>query len=173
MLSRSRPQRGFSLVELCIGLAVLAILISLAVPGMRTWLQNSQLRTTAESIQNGLQLARSEAVRRNVFVTFTLNGAGWTATWVDTAGVTQTVQTGTTEGAGKSEVAASQNPVVFSGIGRVTPLADTTFNITNSTGGACVAAGGPMRCLRVTVSGGGQVRMCDPAATAGTAAACS
>jgi type IV fimbrial biogenesis protein FimT len=170
MLSRLRPQRGFSLIELCIGLAVLAILISFAVPGMRTWLQNSQLRSTAESIQNGLQLARSEAVRRNVFVTFNLSGVGWT---VNAAGVTQPVQTGTTETAGKSQVAATQTAVQFSGVGRVTPPADTTFDITNSSAGTCVAAGGPVRCLRVTVSAGGQIRMCDPAATTGTAAACS
>jgi type IV fimbrial biogenesis protein FimT len=173
MLIRSRPQRGFSMIELMIGLAVLAILISFAVPGMRTWLQNSQLRATAESIQNGLQLARSEAVRRNARVTFALSGVGWTVS------ATSVIQTGTTESAGKSEVAFSQTPlvlagtVVFSGVGRTVPAADTTFDITNSAGGTCAAAGGKMRCLRVTVTAGGQIRMCDPAATAGTAAACS
>ena len=167
-----RPEHGFSLIELCIGLVVLAILLSAAVPSLRAWLQNSQLRTTAESIQNGLQLARAEAVRRNLFTTFTLNGVGWT---VQGAGDATATQTSTAEGAGQSQVAASQNAVVFSGVGWVNPVpaADITFNITNSSGGTCAASGGPMRCLRVTVSAGGQIRMCDPAATAGTAAACS
>jgi len=53
MLSRSRKQAGFSLIELIITLAVLAILIGFAIPGARIWLQNSSVRSTTESIQNG------------------------------------------------------------------------------------------------------------------------
>ena len=170
MLMHSRKQAGFSLIELVIGLAVLAILIAFAIPGMRTWLQNSSVRTTAESIQNGLQLARSEAVRRNVFATYAQSGTGWSVT----AGGTP-VQTGTTEAAGTATVTASQNAVTFSGVGWVTPVpaSTITFDVINPTGGTCVAASGPIRCLRVTVTAGGQIRMCDPAATSGTAAACS
>jgi len=37
-----------------------------------------------------------------------------------------------------------------------------TLNLTNSTGGTCMAAGGPMRCLNILVTTGGQVRMCNP-----------
>jgi type IV fimbrial biogenesis protein FimT len=40
------------------------------------------------------------------------------------------------------------------------------FDFTNPTAGTCAAAGGAVRCLRVVVSAGGQVRICDPAATA-------
>jgi type IV fimbrial biogenesis protein FimT len=36
--------------------------------------------------------------------------------------------------------------------------ADVTKNVPNS----CIADGGSMRCLRVVVSGGGSIRMCDP-----------
>lgn len=39
------------------------------------------------------------------------------------------------------------------------------FDITNPTGGNCASANGPMRCLRVVVTSGGQVRMCDPQLT--------
>ena len=165
-------EHGFSMIELCIALVVLGIMIAVAIPSMRTWLQNSQLRTTAESIQNGLQLARSDAVRRNLFMTFTLNGVGWT---VQAAGDANVTQASWPESIGQSNVAASQNVVVFTGVGWVSPIpaTDITFDITNSNGGACVAAGGPMRCLRVTVSAGGQIRMCDPAAATGAAAACS
>ena len=168
MLARSPEQAGFSIIELCVGLTVLGILIGFAAPGMTAWMKNSQLRTTADSIQNGLQLARSEAVRRNALVTYTQSGTGWTVTNGST-----TVQTGTSEASGTASVSASQSTVVFSGVGWVTPTADVTFDVTNPAGGSCAASGGPVRCLRVTVSAMGQIRMCDPAAASGTAAACS
>ena len=178
MLTRLHKHAGFSLIELCVGLVVVGILMGLAIPGMRTWLQNSQLRSTAESVQNGLQLARAEAVRRNAFVTYTQSGAGW----IVTSGGT-TLQTGTTEAAGTATVTQSPNPidstttqdtVTFTGVGWVTPVpsSDIKFDVANSNGGQCVASGGSMRCLRVTVSAGGQNRMCDPAAASSTAAVC-
>jgi type IV fimbrial biogenesis protein FimT len=170
MLVRPHKQAGFSLIELVIGLAVFAMLVAFAIPGARTWLQNSNVRSVTDSIQNGLQLARAEAVRRNVFATYTTSGTGWTVT----AGGA-TVQVGTSESAGTATVTASQNAVTFSGVGWVTPVpaSTITFDVTNPTGGTCVAASGKIRCLRVTVTAGGQIRMCDPAATSGTAAACS
>ena len=62
------------------------------------------------------------------------------------------------------------NTVWFNGLGRVVqpptaPAAITRIDVSNPGGGACKTAGGnePMRCLRITVTNGGQVRMCDPA----------
>jgi type IV fimbrial biogenesis protein FimT len=58
-------QRGFSLVEILISLVVLGVMVALAAPGFGEWLQNRQIRATAEMTLNGLQLARAEAVRAN------------------------------------------------------------------------------------------------------------
>ena len=55
--------------------------------------------------------------------------------------------------------------ITFNGLGRITGTA-TTIDVANPTGGACAAASGPMRCLRVVVTAGGEVRMCDPKFTA-------
>jgi type IV fimbrial biogenesis protein FimT len=57
--------------------------------------------------------------------------------------------------------------VTFTPLGGVTGNADGSFSvqqidIDNPTGGACQALGGPMRCLRILVTGGGSIRMCDP-----------
>lgn len=65
-------QRGFTLVELFIGLMIVAMLLAMAAPSFSSWIQNTQIRTTAEAVQNGLQLARAEAVRRNTLISFQL-----------------------------------------------------------------------------------------------------
>jgi len=69
-------QRGFSLIELAVVLAVVAILYRIAAPSFGGWISNTQTRTAAESIQNGLQLARAEAIRRNRSVIFWLTAQG-------------------------------------------------------------------------------------------------
>ncbi len=65
-------QRGVTLIELAVVLVVVAILFSKAAPFFSAWTQNVQIRTATESIQNGLQLARAEAIRRNRSVMFWL-----------------------------------------------------------------------------------------------------
>jgi type IV fimbrial biogenesis protein FimT len=67
----ARPsQAGVSLIELLIGLAIMALLIMIGLPNMATWLQNSKIRTAGETTLAGLTLARTEAVRRNQIVRF-------------------------------------------------------------------------------------------------------
>jgi type IV fimbrial biogenesis protein FimT len=67
--------RGVTLIELAVVLAVVAILFAQAAPSFSAWIHNSQVRTAAESIQNGMQLARAEAIRRNRSVMFWLTSA--------------------------------------------------------------------------------------------------
>ena len=64
--------RGVTLIELAVVLAVVAILFAQAAPSFSAWVHNTQVRTATESIQNGMQLARAEAIRRNRSVMFWL-----------------------------------------------------------------------------------------------------
>ena len=69
------------------------------------------------------------------------------------------------EGSSRVVALANQSVIVFNGLGR----ADTAATIDlNPSVGACTA----FRCLRVTVSTGGQIRMCDPNLPSGDPQAC-
>ncbi|MDP2247721.1 MAG: GspH/FimT family pseudopilin, partial [Nitrosomonadales bacterium] len=72
-------ERGFSLVELLVAIALIGILGALGTSSYTQWIQNTRIRTVAESIQNGLQIARAEAIKRNARVQFVLGAnSSWT-----------------------------------------------------------------------------------------------
>ena len=190
-------QRGFSLIELMVGIVILGVLMAMAVPRFSDWLRNARVRTSAEAMQNGLQLARAEAVRRNATVRFQLvntiddtcaldtAGPHWVVSMDNPAGQCASAPSDTAapriiqvrnraEGSVQTLVAAGQSAFVFNGLGRLTPVpaGNVAIDVSSTTGGTCVASGGSVRCLRVLVSVGGQIRMCDPALPAGDAQAC-
>lgn len=154
MLNSARTQRGVTLIEVVIVVVIVSILFSLAIPSYRNWIQSAQIRTAAESIQNGLQLARAEAVSRNTPVTFTLAGNNWTVAGIQS-------KSGT-EGSPNVVIDTTQANITFTGLGRIAPATAVTIDLTNPVGGACETAAGNMRCLRVLVSNSGEIRMCDP-----------
>ncbi len=66
---------GVTVIEMLIALAILAILVFVALPNFTMWIQNTKIRTTAQDLLNGLQLARAEALRRNARVELALTDA--------------------------------------------------------------------------------------------------
>jgi type IV fimbrial biogenesis protein FimT len=163
-------RNGFTLIEAMITLAVFGVLTALALPSFQSWLANSQIRTAAEGVQNGLQLARNQALTMNARVQFELNAPAandWTISTAatPTTAIQTRVNLGATPQASISSTITGATPTVtFNGLGKVagaSPTA-TTFSISNPTGGTCQADGGSMRCLNVTVQTGGQIRICDP-----------
>ena len=75
---RPAEARGFTLVELMITVAVIGILAVVAVPAMTDMINNSRLRGQSEEVTAALQLARSEAVRRNQRITACAAASGTT-----------------------------------------------------------------------------------------------
>jgi type IV fimbrial biogenesis protein FimT len=71
-------ERGFSLIELVVTLAVTAILLLAVSPSLTDWMINLHIRNAADGIQQGLQLARQEAIKRNQDVSFYLVSANAT-----------------------------------------------------------------------------------------------
>ena len=75
---------GFTLIELMITIAIFAITLTFGVSSYRSWVLNNQIRNAAESISNGIMLARAEAVKCNANVAFTIGtGSSWTVTHTD------------------------------------------------------------------------------------------
>lgn len=84
-----RPQRGFTILELMIVVTVLAILVGLGVPGFRELVLNNRQASAVNELITALQLARSEAITRNVgapaavSVCASDSGTGCSGTWAD------------------------------------------------------------------------------------------
>jgi type IV fimbrial biogenesis protein FimT len=60
--------RGFTLVEMLAVLTISAILVALALPSFRSIIRSSQISSTSNDLLASIDLARSEAIRRNVNV---------------------------------------------------------------------------------------------------------
>jgi type IV fimbrial biogenesis protein FimT len=75
-------RRGFTLLELMITIAVLAILVTVGVPGFQELIQNNRVTTQTNELVTALNLARTEAVKRgrHVQVAVSKGDPGWTAT---------------------------------------------------------------------------------------------
>ncbi|HLL09901.1 MAG TPA: prepilin-type N-terminal cleavage/methylation domain-containing protein [Rubrivivax sp.] len=186
------PTRGFSVVELMIGVALMGLLTALAAPSFSDWLRNAKVRTVADGLQSGLRLGQAEAVRRyrQVVVfrttsqlcneTVTANNAGnfWALRTVAlTAGdPVETVRCGVIADVAAGVTITDPTALCFSAGGRQVANADPGVG-----GAACAVPGvtapssyevalsnsvaGRDRPLRVLVTLGGSVRMCDPAKT--------
>ena len=55
---------GFTLIELMVTIAVLAIIVSIAAPSISTQLANQRVKSTAATLENALKEAKAESIIR-------------------------------------------------------------------------------------------------------------
>lgn len=157
---------GFSLVELMIGIVILGILAGLAVPSFQTWLRNSQIRNATESILNGFQKAKAEAVARNTNVDFVL---GANSAWVVRVVTDGTVIESRSANEGSRDVTRTVLPagattITFNNFGGIAANVDASASLAQ----VDLTAAGGTQDLRITIGIGGNARMCDPGLAAGS-----
>lgn len=174
-------------------MTVVAIALGLGAPAYSEWIQNTQIRTAAESMLSGIQLARAEALNRNQTVRFQLMtsidsgcalstaGANWVVSVDEASGLCDQLDPSATpfvvrrkssaEGSKNASYVATASNISFNGLGQ-TGVAAVTIDVQNAIGGTCVAKGGPMRCLQLQISTAGEIRMCDPVVASDDPRAC-
>lgn len=183
---RPALQRGMTLIEIVVTVAIIGLLMALAAPSAATWIQNTQLRNAADSVLNGIQLARVEAIKRNQVVAFQVTDAASTAWQVclfdvitnncSAAAGAQLASRGPSEGSPNARLGADLAPgdtavALVPGDNVPGTMAFDTFGrlaTTNPNNLMRVDVRNPQidpaleRRLVILVSIGGQVRMCDP-----------
>lgn len=175
MLVRQNRESGFTLIELMVTITILAIVLSAAFPSYRTFVANAQIRSTAESIRNGLQLARAEAIKRNAKIKFTIANAANDSSWsvgcvtvvadLDGDGVADcpaVIQSKTAREGSASTINLTKvgsNTLTFINLGTTDSTAGqlSRVNIDNTSIPASVSAD-----LSVSIQTGGNARVCDP-----------
>jgi prepilin-type N-terminal cleavage/methylation domain-containing protein len=83
-----RKNAGFTLIELVIAIAIIAILSAIAIPNFFSWRRNAQMRAAAEELLSAVQVTKLRAVKERTncvvvfdtandsYVAFVDNGAG-------------------------------------------------------------------------------------------------
>jgi type IV fimbrial biogenesis protein FimT len=130
------------------------------------------IRAAAESIVNGLQRARAEAVVRNTDVQFVLGaGSSWVVSVVsDGAEIDKRSSAEGSLNVTRAVVPADATTITFNNLGAVGVQSNQPLNADGTapfTQIALASAGGGQN-MQVTIGVGGNARMCDPSLATGS-----
>jgi len=64
-LTRGRPDRGFTMIEILIVIAIIGIIAAVALPNIGQYIRNYKIRGAAQQVAGELQSARSKAIMSN------------------------------------------------------------------------------------------------------------
>jgi Tfp pilus assembly protein FimT len=141
----SPDQRGFSLAELSVLLAVTGSLCALTLPAFLSYFQTAQVRAAAEDVASQLNLGRQMAIQRNQSVCVSIGSSALQYYLGSCSGLL--LSGVTTDRYGNASIQAgitltsTGNPV-FSNLGAAVPAATITVSQGSKTLTVTVAASG-------------------------------
>ncbi len=147
-----KPQAGLTLIELMVGLTIMALLAMSAAPFLGDYLANSRLRESGHVLYMEALAAQSEAIKRNGTVRLSTNGS--TVQVIDQAPATPVVLR---ERVMPDGITAATSTIDFGADGLTVPFGTTgSINVTL----AGVTCSSNYRCPGLRVDAGGAVRLC-------------
>lgn len=164
-MMRMRSNNGFTLIELMVTIAIMAIIAVIAAPALQGFVDKTRLKGATDRLYADMQFARSEAVKRNSNVSISFStGSNW-CYGIHAGGA---CNCSTANSCNIKTVSHSE----FNGItldSATFTSSATTFNPvlgTLSVAGLARlgSSGGKQACVHMSVIG--QVRLCSPAGSA-------
>ncbi len=147
LLSGASAGRGFTIIELMVTFAVLAILVTLAAPSLSDLVRDQRVKTATFDVYASLAFARSEAIKRNGDVDVIPTGADWAAGWRVEVQADATVLKRQDPLTAMS-ITGPAGTLTYRRDGRLDGVAGPTFVVKSSENAAITA-----RCVRVDLSG--------------------
>ena len=80
---------GFSIFELLVVIAVVAVVSAIVTPNIISWRNNAKLRGAADNLKGDLQMSKARAVRERTPVTVTFGAIDYQVTYTDKDGNTR------------------------------------------------------------------------------------
>lgn len=186
---RRATARGFTLIELVIGMVILMVALAMAMPSISDWMRSLAVRNSAEAIRAGIEKARLEALRRNTPMGFWLvsdsskslsntcvlstSGPSWVVSGLSPASKCGSSPSQTDDPLLVEKWSASELPGAVQ-VRAIDANGNATSSISFNSLGQVQTTGSPIvrvdithsaagvRSLRVLVQSGGSVRLCDP-----------
>ena len=87
-----KKDSGFSLFELLMVIAVIAVVSAIVTPNFLSWRSNAKLRGAAGNLKGDLEMSKSKAIRERTPVTVTFTATNYQVTYTDKDGNDRTLR---------------------------------------------------------------------------------